>query len=319
MNKLTYIEIFNREGNKKAWNAFMNKFHSIKKKNKILAYLYWVMACVLFGFMAIIGWLASLRLVFKDVRFSPHYLRVVIEENRMTTKEANEYLSEKLLEYKNSLSFGNFFPKERDSIDATFEILFNKYKLPAPTDQKHEEIISGISTLHTSVDKVVTYTELQQQKEEAEIMREQSLREEQEKRITTAHNREKGKKLTSFESALSERQIKILTDYCNRILVFDRDIEIQEMKDILLCVHPKPLRVRINKFVAFLFTELANKKLICKTWKSVAERYKCFASADNKILNSNDLYMANQTSGLMDQKAYELIEECIIKIVSCSK
>jgi hypothetical protein len=30
-----------------------------------------------------------------------------------------------------------------------------------------------------------------------------------------------------------------------------------------------------------------------------------------KILNSNDLYMANQTSGLIDPDKYDLITECV--------
>lgn len=319
MKKSLYLKLSQQEANKKLQQALFERYNRIKQKNCVLGYLYFPFAYIAFSITAIVSFSYRLVMLLQDIRFTPHYLKTVIEYNNMSPLQANEYLDSQILEYKKRLSYGNISLKEKNSIDTTFNLLYDEYKLPVPTDEKHEEIIAGISTLHTSVDKVVTYTEMQQQKEEAEIIREQTLREEQEKRITTAHNREKGKKLTSFESALSEKQIRILTDYCNRIPVFDRDLEVQEMKEILLCVHRKPLRVRTNKLVAFLFTELANKKQICRTWKSVAERYECFTSTENKILNSNDLYMANQTSGLMDLKAYETIEECVREIVSCSK
>ncbi len=94
--------------------------------------------------------------------------------------------------------------------------------------------------------------------------REIQLREQQEKRKTSAHNREKGKMLNSFEADLSEKQIMVLVEYCNKIPVFNRDIESQEMKDLLLCLHKKPFKLAVNKYLALLFTELAEKKLICK-------------------------------------------------------
>lgn len=456
MKKLTYIKLFNRKANKKIWNFLFSKYQNIEQKSKLLAYCCLPIICIAFGFMAILGWASSLVLLFMDTQFTPHYLKTTILHKKMTNEQANEYLRSEEYKYKKSVSFGNMSNKKRKSIETTFDLLYDEYKLPKPIDYKHNEITSVLSDIQISVDnsnkdvkdisvniseiqisvdesnngikeifsitsdtaisidkgnnailnglskthqaieksntsmlelnsfvkeqgaitseyfsnlkldmneqagivnenihktkltieesntkieeiasiskstsgdvlnildsvgKVATYTKQRQQKEEAELKREQILREEQEKRQTTAYNREKGKKLTSFESALSEKQMKILMSYCNQIPVFDRDIELQEMKDILLCTHNKPLKVTVNKYVAFLFTELSKNKFICKTWKSVAERYNCFISSENKVLNSNDLYMANQTSGIMEQKVYDLIEECIAKIVNSS-
>lgn len=454
MKKSAYLKISQHEANKKLQQSLFERYNRIKQKSSILGYLYFLFSYIAFSSIAIVSFMYRLAMFFQDIRFTPHYMRTVIEYNNMSVFEANKYLDSQLLEYKKRLSYGNISLKEKNSIDTTFSLLHDEYKLPKPMDYKHKEITSALSDIQVSVDnstkdvkdisanisdiqtsvdksnngikeifsiasdtailidkgnnailnglsnthqaiekgntsmlelnsfvkeqgniaseyfsnlkldinkqvgivnenihktkltieesnnkieeiasiskstsgevlnildsvgKVATYTEQRQQKEEAELKRELTLREEQEKRQTTAYNREKGKKLTSFESALSENQIKILTSYCNQIPVFDRDIELQEMKDILLCTHTKPLKVTVNKYVAFLFTELAKNKFICKTWKSVAERYNCFVSSENKILNSNDLYMANQTSGIMEQKAYDLIEECIEMIVN---
>lgn len=335
MKKSVYLKLSQQEANKKLQQSLFERYNRIKQKSCVLGYLYFPFAYIAFSSIAIVSFGYRVIMLLQDIRFTPHYMKTVIEHNNMTVLQANEYLDTQLFEYKKRLSYGNISTKEKNNIDTTFCLLYDEYKLPV-SDDKHEEIISNISNLQVSVDKtnngvgnvvsaitdisasvdkVLTYTEQKQVKEEAEILREQTLREEQEKRQTTAYNREKGKKLTSFESALSDKQIKILTNYCNRIPVFDRDIEFQEMKNILLCTHSKPSKVTVNKYIALLFTELCNNKFICKTWKSVAERYKCFVSSENKILNSNDLYMANQTSGLIEQKVYDLIEKCIEEIV----
>ncbi len=464
MKKSLYLKLSQQEANKRIWDSLFEKHEICKQKHKILGYLYIPIAFIAFGSIAVVSFFSRISLFFKDVRFTPHYMQTVITHNNMSAEQANEYLISQQQEYKKSLSYGNFSTQQRDSINTTFELLFNEYKLPEPEDKKHREIITslldvknislesnkGILELNSSVDSlsssaasqsnsiaeakqsieengatiqasisdlstlvtenkenitsqiqnqnnlfreelsktndkilesadvlleqnniiktditiisqsvdnihstianstnninelssqvtenesntqkllsnidsnvegikstiepVALYTKQKQQQEEIEEKRVDKLRESQEKRKTTAYNREKGKKLTSFESALTEKQITILVDYCNKIAVFERDVEFQEMKNILLCSHTKPLKVTINKYVAFLFTELSKNNLICKTWKSVAERYECFVSSENKVLNSNDLYMANQTSGLMEQKAYDLIVECI--------
>ncbi|MBF0577587.1 hypothetical protein [Dysgonomonas sp. GY617] len=453
MKKSTYLKISQHEANKKLQQLLFERYNRIKQKSSILAYLYFLFSYIAFSSIAIVSFMYRLAMFFQDIRFTPHYMKTVIEHNYMSAVQANDYLDSQLLEYKKRLSYGNISLKEKNSIDTTFSLLYDEYKLPKPIDYQHKEITSALSDIQISVDnsnkdvkdisvnisdiqtsvdksnngikeifsiasdtaisidkgnnailnglsnthqaiekgntsmlelhsfvkeqgniaseyfsnlkldineqagivnenihktkltiegsynkieeiasiskstsgevlnildsvgKVATYTKQRQQKEAAELKREQTLREEQEKRQTTAYNREKGKKLTSFESALSENQIKILTSYCNQIPVFDRDIELQEMKDILLCTHTKPLKVTVNKYVAFLFTELSKNKFICKTWKSVAERYNCFVSSENKVLNSNDLYMTNQTSGLIEQKIYDMIQECIEEII----
>jgi hypothetical protein len=322
MKKSLYLKLSQQEANKKLQQIFVKRYKNIEQKNHILGWLYLPFAYIGFSIVAIVSYISRLTLFFKDIRFTPHYMRTTVRYNNMSLEQANEYLNSQMQEYKNSLSYGNFSPQERNSIDTTFELLYDEYKLPDPEDKKHLAVISGLSEIkditndsRTIIDEVAIYTNRKQDEEIQEKEHQERLRREQEKRQTTAHNREKGKMLTSFESALTDRQIDILVDYCNQIPVFERDIEFREMKDILLCVHKKPLKLTVNKYLSLLFTELYNKKLICKNWKSVAFRHKCFLSVNDNVLDSNDYYMANQASGLIDPEKYNLIIECIDKIV----
>lgn len=335
MKKSLYLKLSQRETNKKIQLSLVEKHEHIRQKNSLLGYLYFVVAYVSYSSVAIISFLYRWFMISKDFRFTPHYLQTVINYNRMEVEQANQYLNTQWNAYKKSRSYGNFSLAERDTINTTFEILFEKYKLPEPKDNKHLDVMSGlskiegislennqevsnltneVSELKSTIEPIVSYTNKKEQKENAEKEHIKKLKESQEKRITTAYNREKGKLLDSFESALTDKQIAVLVEYCNKITVFDRDIEFQDMKQILLCTHQKSLKLSINKYLALLFSELSDNKLICKTWKSVASRHKCFVSSEDKILNSNDLYMANQTSGLIDPNKYDLITECVAKI-----
>lgn len=450
MKKSLYLKLSQQETNKKLQLLLVERYNLIKKKNVLLGWLYFIYAYIVYSLVAIVSFVYRLAMLPSDFRFTPHYMQTVIDHNNMDAEQANEYLNTQLKDYQKSKSYGNFSLAQRDTINTTFELLLEKYKLPEPQDNKHLAIMSGLSKIEnlsleqnqnilelnsdikevsvelstqitdkntiiqkqltnieqiatdsnsttkesvsalseqisesanalleqnntikdeiinisqsadnirdsianvtdkieilssqqinsfsgtqekldninsniglvkSTIEPVVSYTKQKQQEEKLEKEHIKELRESQEKRQTTAYNREKGKKLNSFESALSNKQIDILVKYCNRIAVFDRDIEFSEMKDILLCAHQKPFKLTVNKYLALLFSELSDNKLICKTWKSVATRYECFVSAKDKTLVSNDFYMANQTSGLIDQKVYSLIEECIEKIISVS-
>lgn len=348
MKKSTYIKTAQQAANQKLWDSLMEKYMLLKKKNKTLAYLWFPVACIIFGVVSVVSFIHRLTMYFKDIRFTPHYMQTFIEHNNMNLEQANEYLNTKLSEYKKSLSYGNFSPKERDSIDTTFELLFKKYKLPE-SDEKHNEIISNFSTLQQSieitgqdiltVEKDINYLSVQTKQHNSKLSNDlndikqdtfsisqytnKKLSEEKEieerkikktQREASKYNREKGRNLDTFESALSDKQIAILVKYCNDIPVFNIDITHEEMKAILYCTHSKPLQTTVNKYVALLFERLCDEKLICKTWKSVAMHHKCFISANGKDLTAKDLSSANATSGIIKPKLYDLIEDCIDKI-----
>lgn len=87
MNKLAYIKYSQKEANQKIWNSLMDKYELLKKKNSFLAHLWVPLACILFGFVAIFSWISFLTLLFKDIQFTPHYMRTVIKYNNMSKEE----------------------------------------------------------------------------------------------------------------------------------------------------------------------------------------------------------------------------------------
>lgn len=89
MNKLAYIKYSQKEANRKIWNYLMDKYELLKKKCILLTYLWFPIACITFGFVAVFSWISSLILFRKKVHFTPHYLRVCIEMANMNQEEAN--------------------------------------------------------------------------------------------------------------------------------------------------------------------------------------------------------------------------------------
>lgn len=344
MNKLAYVIYSQKEANRRIWNYLMYKYELLKKKSIVLAYLWLPIACIVFGIVAVVSWISCLILFRKKVRFTPHYFRACIETANMSQEQTIAFLDDEFSVYKNKLSYGNIPSAKQKQIEATFDILYNQYKRPE-SDQKHIEIISNFSNLHQSVETAnrgvsgirrdvksissqtniisVDVNDIKQQTDVISGYTERKLSEEKEleerklekaQKETSKYNREKGRNLDSFESALSDKQIGILVKYCNQIPTFNIDITRAEMKAILQCTHTKPLQTTVNKYTALLFSRLSEEKLICETWKSVATKERCFLSAKGKGLNAKDLSSANSTSGIIKPQIYDLIEECIDKI-----
>jgi hypothetical protein len=324
MKKITYIGISQGEANKKIWDSLPGKYQPLKHRSRLLAYLWLVVSGIAYGFVAVISWFSCLTVLFKDTRYSLHYMQTVIRINTMTNEQANNCLDSMRLEYKKHLSHGNIPLKKQSSIEATLELLYNVYKLPEASDEKHLEVISrlldikqvvddtngGMKTASNKIDVISTYTGIKLQ-EESQLKEKQVN---QAKRIHTARQREKGKGLDSFLPNLSDNQLLALSKYCNRIPVFDRDIGKTDIEHILNCSHSQPLRVHNNKHVGLLFGGLAKKRLICRNWMAVSEKKKCFSSKLDNPISAKGLSTAISNSSTISLEAERLIEECIAEI-----
>jgi len=155
MNKLAYIKYSQKEANQKIWNSLMNRYELLKKKNALLAYLWFPVVCILFGFVALFSWISFFTLLLKYNRFTPHYLRTVIEYNNMSKEEEKEYLDKQYLDYKNRLSYGNLSTEKQNQINATFDLLyqenrdkFDKITVSQPIQQPEITIKDFKSTLN---------------------------------------------------------------------------------------------------------------------------------------------------------------------------
>ncbi len=145
MKKLAYIKYSQKEANQKIWNSLMNKYELLKKKNTFFAYLWFPVACIILGFVAVFSWISFLTLLFKDIQFTPHYMRTVIEYNEMDNEQEKEYLEKQFSEYKNRVSYGNLSTEKQSQINTTFDLLFKENtdkfdKTPVPQPIQLPEI-----------------------------------------------------------------------------------------------------------------------------------------------------------------------------------
>ena len=147
MKKNLYLKLSQQEANKKLQLSLVERYNHIKKKNVLLGWLYFICAYIIYSSVAIVSFAYRLAMLPNDFRFTPHYMQTVIEYNHMGTEQANKYLNNQLSEYKKSRSYGNFSLAERDTINTTFELLLEKYKLPEPKDNKHQAVMSGLSKI----------------------------------------------------------------------------------------------------------------------------------------------------------------------------
>ena len=127
MNKITYIQLSYQEANRKIWSYYVEKYKTIKQRNRLLGAIWFVFSCIIFGCIVIFGWIAYFTVLFKDVRFTPHYLRTVIQHNAMTDAAAVSYLEEQRNKFRDSVSHNNFSLKARNTIEITFKQLLKEY------------------------------------------------------------------------------------------------------------------------------------------------------------------------------------------------
>ena len=317
MNKIDYIRLSHSSANQKIWDAITEKFVALKQKNRFTAILWVIGASIAFGFIAVFSWFSFLTVMFKDIRFSQHYLRTVITTQNMTIEQTNQFLDTQLADYKNRLSYGNILMKKQKQIEATFELLYKEYEIPKANISENIQTLTQVVTEGNHKLKTISdYTTWKHTEEKEEAERKQQLQDEQAKRKISAHNREKGRMLDSFESALNEEQLDKLVKCGNDIELFTRDIEAYEMKDILSCSHTEPLQVTVNKHLAVLFDKLREHNLICKTWMSVAENHNCFISKQGKPIVSKDLSVALSNSSIIKWEVDKKITESVKSIIS---
>ena len=316
MKKREYIKVTQDSANIRIWDFISLRYHSIARKNVFLGVMWMIAACVVFGFIAVMGWFSSFSMLFRDLRFTPHYLRTVIVSLRMTGDQAAAFLDASVRDYKVRLSYGRFSVKEQKRIETTFELLYTEFGISKTDKTGNIEMLAQmVSEGNSELKTISSYTTWKHAIEKEETEHKQQLQEQQTERKISAQNREKGRMLDSFEAALTDRQFDILVKCCNSVSLFTRDIETYEMRDILSCSHREPLQVNVNKYLAVLFDKLREHHLVCKTWMSVAERHNCFVSKQGKPITSKDLSAALSTASLIKQDVEDRINDCMDTIM----
>lgn len=118
----------------------------------------------------------------------------------------------------------------------------------------------------------------------------------------------------------SDRQLQIITEFCNRHRFFTHTIEAKEIRDFFLCRLTKPL-IAINSVpVIFLLNALHHAGLICQYWQDRIARHQMLAPQStmkpfsSSALSSRLSEARHQLVSPLQEPYGELIKQLIEKM-----
>ena len=273
MTRIEYIRLSHRRTNRKIRERLQAVRTRLNAKSRWLGGAWQAVAWVLYGTVSVVSWLAFAAEVFKDNRFSLHYMECEIEHRNLSAAEARRYIAGKKQEYDRWLAYGSISTKEQRRIDKTFEYLSARY----PADTSADELLTRITEVRSTVTEIADYTRHRQTEEVQRKEREAELLAQAEKRRAAQRSR------TGFDPTpadfcprLSDRQIAVLTEHINRIGIFKRDTTEAEIARLLACQLAEPLQTTHNKLLALLLESLSASRLITPKWQRVAGNSGCF-------------------------------------------
>lgn len=298
MTRIEYIRLSHRRTNRKIRERLQAVRTRLDTKNRWLGGAWQAVAWVLYSIVSVVSWLAFATEMFKDNRFSLHYMECEIEHRNLSAAEARRYIADKKQEYDRWLAYGSISAKEQRRIDKTFEYLSARY----PADTPADELLT----------RIADYTRHRQTEETQRKEREAEMLAQAEKRRAAQRSR------TGFDPApadfcprLSDRQITILTERINRIGIFKRDTTEAEIARLLACQLAEPLQTTHNKLLALLLESLSASRLITPKWQRVTGNSSCFTSKLGKPLTAKDLSAAKQMAEIIDRRKERMIIDCI--------
>ena len=247
MTRIEYIRLSHRRTNRKIRERLQAVRSRLDAKSRWLGGAWQAVAWVLYGTVSVVSWLAFAAEMFKDNRFSLHYMECEIEHRNLSTAEARRYIAGKKQEYDRWLAYGSVSTKEQRRIDKTFEYLFARY----PADTPADELLTRIAEVRTTVTEIAGYTRHRQTEEQQRKEHEAELLAQAEKRRATQRSRTGFDPTpTDFCPRMTDRQIAVLTEHVNRIGIFKRDTTEEELSRLLACQLAEPLQTTHNKLLA---------------------------------------------------------------------
>ena len=285
MNRIEYIRYSHRRANSRvrAWIGSVRM--RLARRSRLLGWIWMVPATIFYALVVLFSWLTFCVVLFKDPRFTLHYLESEIECRGLTGAEARRYLDEQHRDYERRLAYGNFTRDEQRRIDQTFAYLYNRY--PAPV---RDDLNARLDEVQSAVAEIAGFTRQRQEELEQARERETALQAQAEKRRAINRSRT-GFDPTpeDFSPRLTDRQLDLLTEHINRIGLFRRDVTRPEVELLLVCQLPEPLQTTHNKLLALLLESLSAARFITPKWQRVAGAKGCFLSKLGKPLTAKDL------------------------------
>lgn len=308
MTRIEYIRLSHRHTNRKIRERLQAVRTRLDAKSRWLGGAWQAVAWVLYSIVSVVSWLAFAAEMFKDNRFSLHYMECEIEHRNLSAAEARQYIADKKQEYDRWLAYGSISAKEQRRIDKTFEYLSARY----PADTPADELLNRIAEVRTTVTEIADYTRHRQTEEVQRKEREAELLAQAEKRRAAQRSRTGFDPIPAdFCPRLTDWQIAVLTKHINRIGIFKRDTTKEEIARLLACQLAEPLQTTHNKLLALLLESLSASRLITPKWQRVAGNNGCFTSKLGKPLTAKDLSAAKQMAEIIDRRKERMIIDCI--------
>lgn len=307
MNRIEYIRYSHRRANSRvrAWIGSVRM--RLVRRSRLLGWIWMVPASIFYALVVLFSWLTFCVVLFRDPRFTLHYLESEIECRGLSGAEARRYLDEQHRDYERRLAYGNFTRDEQRRIDQTFAYLYNRY--PAPV---RDDLNARLDEVQSAVAEIAGFTRQRQEELEQARERETALQAQAEKRRAINRSRT-GFDPTpeDFSPRLTDRQLDLLTEHINRIGLFRRDVTRPEVELLLACQLPEPLQTTHNKLLALLLESLSAARFITPKWQRVAGAKGCFLPKLGKPLTAKDLSAAKQMADIIDAKREQQILDCI--------
>lgn len=275
MNRIEYIRYSHRRANSRvrAWIGSVRM--RLAHRSRLLGWLWMVPASIFYALVVLFSWLTFCVVLFKDPRFTLHYLESEIECRGLTGAEARRYLDEQHRDYERRLAYGNFTRDEQRRIDQTFAYLYNRY--PAPV---RDDLNARLDEVQSAVAEIAGFTRQRQEELTQARERETALQAQAEKRRAINRSR------TGFDPT-------------------------PEVELLLACQLQEPLQTTHNKLLALLLESLSAARFITPKWQRVAGAKGCFLSKLGKPLTAKDLSAAKQMADIIDAKREQQILDCI--------
>ncbi len=274
MNRIEYIRYSHRRANSRvrAWIGSVRM--RLVRRSRLLGWIWMVPASIFYALVVLFSWLTFCVVLFRDPRFTLHYLESEIECRGLSGAEARRYLDEQHRDYERRLAYGNFTRDEQRRIDQTFAYLYNRY--PAPV---RDDLNARLDEVQSAVAEIAGFTRQRQEELEQARERETALQAQAEKRRAINRSRT-GFDPTpeDFSPRLTDRQLDLLTEHINRIGLFRRDVTRPEVELLLACQLPEPLQTTHNKLLALLLESLSAARFITPKWQRVAGAKGCSSS-----------------------------------------
>lgn len=149
MNRIEYIRYSHRRANSRvrAWIGSVRM--RLARRSRLLGWLWMVPASIFYALVVLFSWLTFCVVLFRDPRFTLHYLESEIECRGLTGAEARRYLDKQHRDYERRLAYGNFTRDEQRRINQTFAYLYNRYPAPARDDlnARLDEVQSAVAEI----------------------------------------------------------------------------------------------------------------------------------------------------------------------------